>query len=127
MATAKIKTMSAKDIKNAYDGSYYTILGAGGDLNEWVEGYQGLLNKEGIGKIKQWYKTTGRVLNDTWGLYGNNRFKQGLTILMFPLEGLNVGKLAIFKLKMNDRWFDDVIDNSVRHSRKDRGLDEEDE
>ena len=127
MATAKIKTLGEKDIKKAYDGSYYTILGAGGDISEWMEGYQGLLNKEGIGQIKQWYRTTGKVLNNVWDLYGNNRFKQGLTILLFPLDGLNVGKLALFKLKMNDRWFDDVIDNSVRFSRKDRGLDEEED
>ena len=124
---ATIKTMGSKDIRKAYEGSYYTIIGAGGDLNEWMEGYQGLLDKEGIGKVKQWYKTTGKVINDAWDLYGNNRFKSNLTVLMFPLDGLNVGKLALFKLKMNDRWFDDVIDNSVRFSRKDRGLDEEED
>ena len=27
----------------AYDGSYYTILGCAGDLNEWTAGYQELL------------------------------------------------------------------------------------
>ena len=36
MATAKIKTLGEKDIKKAYDGSYYTILGAGGDISEWM-------------------------------------------------------------------------------------------
>ena len=111
--------LNKDNINLAYDGWFYTILGAGGDLNDWYNGYQELCDKEGIGTIKQWYRTTGKVLNDVYGLTGNNRFKANLTILMFDYEGMNVGKLAIFKLKMGDRWFTDIIDNSVRHSQED--------
>ena len=35
-----MKTTSHKD---AYQGSHYTICGAGGDLNAWVDGYNKLL------------------------------------------------------------------------------------
>lgn len=38
-------------LDKAYKGSYYTITGTGGDINEWKEGYQDLLDKENIGKI----------------------------------------------------------------------------
>lgn len=38
-------------------------------------------------------------------------FRDDLTVLTFPLDGLHVGKLAMFKLTMEDRWFDDVTDN----------------
>ena len=31
--------------------------------------------------------------------------------LAFPLDGLNVNKLAILKLQLGDRWFDDIVDN----------------
>lgn len=100
-------------IQQAYDDWYYTILGAGGDLNEWIEGYQKLCNTKNIGTIKQWYVTKGSVLNQKWNLEGNDRFKDDLTILMFDYEGMNIGKLAIFKLNMGDRWFTDIIDNAV--------------
>lgn len=43
----------------------------------------------------------------------NNEFKNDLKFLAFPLDGLNVGKLAMFKLKMGDRWSDDIIANSI--------------
>ena len=121
----KLIELDVNNIQQAYDGWYYTILGAGGDLNEWMDGYQELLDKEGIGKVRQWYKTTGKVLNDKWPLTGDNRFEDDLTILMFDYTDMNVGKLAIFKLKMEDRWFTDVIDNSVRHSKEDEEDEEE--
>ncbi len=106
--------LTAKDIDLAYDGWFYTILGAGGDLNEWIEGVGGALVKNGIGTPVQWYSTKGKALNDRWDLTGTERFDDDLTILMFALDGLNVGKLAMFKLAMGDRWFTDIIDNSVR-------------
>jgi hypothetical protein len=41
-------------------------------------------------------------------------FASDLTFMFFPLDGLNVGKLAMFKMQMQARWFDDVIDNMRR-------------
>ena len=32
----------------AYKGSYYTIIGCAGDLNEWATGYRELLGERGI-------------------------------------------------------------------------------
>ncbi len=100
-------------LKEAYSGSFYTITGAGGDLEEWRQGYQELLDKEGIGKIKKWIDFTGRQMNEVYGLTGNNAYPDDLHFLAFSLDGLHVGKLAMFKLKMKDRWFDDIIDNNV--------------
>lgn len=101
------------DIKKLQTSSFYTITGVGGDLEEWVNGYNDLLNKEKIGTPKQWYTFKGRDVNNTFNLEGNNKFKDDLTFLAFVLNGLNVGKLAMFKLKMNDRWSDDIINNSI--------------
>ena len=112
--------LDMETIEQAYDGWYYTILGAGGDLDEWMEGLQEIFEEQGIGKVKQWYHTTGKVLNDKWNLRGGNRFKNDLSILMFDYEGMDVGKLAIFKLRAGDRWFTDIIDNSVRFSHPER-------
>ena len=117
--------LGIENIKQAYDGWYYTILGAGGDLNEWKNGYQKLCNEREIGTIKQWYKTTGKVLNDKWGLTGDERFCDDLTILMFDYTGMDVSKLSMFRLIMHDRWFTDIIDNSVRRCRPDEEEEEE--
>jgi hypothetical protein len=103
--------MKNKILDKAYNGSYYTIVGCGGDLNEWKKGYQELLNKEGIGTIKEWLTFTGKDINEELELQGVNKYKDDLQFLAFNLDGLNIGKLAFFKIKMQDRWFDDIIDN----------------
>ena len=105
--------MKKVNLKDAYNGSYYTIEGAGGDLQEWVDGYNSMLEEQGIGKPIEWFTCKGRDVNEEFGLEGNERYKDDLTLLFFPLDGLNIGLLAIFKLRMGNRWFDDIIDNSL--------------
>ena len=112
-----MKTLTARDLADADDGSYYTILGCGEPLEEWVEGYEKILETEEIGKPTEWFQTTGASVN----LYARQKFgrpleiddmfKDDLTILMFALTDLNVGRLAATKLFMSDRWFDDIISN----------------
>lgn len=100
-------------LDEAMTGSWYTIAGCGGDLNAWTAGYEELMAKEGIGKPIAWYWTTGAAINEFAGSVKNpdQRFGPDLTVLLFPLDGLNVGKLAMFKLAMQDRWFDDIVEN----------------
>ncbi|MBR1589535.1 MAG: hypothetical protein IJ657_00425 [Acidaminococcaceae bacterium] len=102
------------NLKSAYNGSYYTITGAGGDLQEWIDGYEKMLAEKEIGKPKTWFTAKGAQVNKEFGLTGNEAFKARLTILFFPLDDLDISRLAIFKIRMGDRWFDDVIDNSLR-------------
>lgn len=103
--------MENKILEEAYNGSYYTITGCGGDLQTWKNGYQELLDKENIGKITKWVEFTGKDVNDELELEGNDRYQDDLHFLAFNLDGLNIGKLAMFKIKMCDRWFDDIVEN----------------
>lgn len=105
----KVKVVT--DLQSIYDGSMYTIIGCGGAISEWVEGYEKLLQKEGIGTPKSWFSFKGKDVNEFSGAEGDDKFKNDLNFLAFELNGLNVSKLAMFKLIMRDRWFDDIIDN----------------
>lgn len=101
------------DLAAAKAGSWYFIAGCGGDLQEWVEGYTKELQEAEIGTPKQWFQTTGAAVNTFKGMsYGDrDAFDPTLTCLLFPLDGLDVGRLAMFKLRWQDRWFDDVLAN----------------
>lgn len=101
-------------LQKAYEGSYYTIEGCGGDLEEWKKGYEEQLKIADIGKPIKWIEFTGKDMNEIYNLSGNNRYQDDFHFLAFPLDGLNVGKLAMFKLAMGDRWFDDIVDNNRR-------------
>ncbi len=100
--------------KKAYKGSYYTITGCGGELSDWKNGYEDLMAQKGIGKPASWHSFSGKDMNETYGLTGSNRYPDELTFLCFPLDGLHIGKLAMFKIEMGDRWFDDIVDNNRR-------------
>ena len=107
-------TIANELLKEAYVGSYYTITGAGGDLQEWKDGYSSMLEEQGIGTITKWIEFMGKDMNEEFGLSGGNRYPDDLHFLAFPLDGLDIRKLAVFKIKMLDRWFDDIVDNNAR-------------
>lgn len=107
-------TIRNEMLRKAYEGSYYTITGAGGDLQKWKDGYAEMLAERGIGAITKWIEFTGKDMNDEFGLTGTNRYPDDLHFLAFPLDGLDDSRLAIFKLQMQDRWFDDIVDNNAR-------------
>jgi hypothetical protein len=115
-----VKVLGASDLKAAYEGSYYTILGAGGEISEWTNGYEGLLKEAEIGQPVEWFRTTGESLNrfaeagGDYAIADRDQFDADLPVLLFPLDGLNVGRLAMFKLQYEDRWFDDIVQNMRR-------------
>jgi len=108
---------SHKDLAAAYEGSYYFIAGAGGDLEEWMSGYEGLLKEQEIGKPTRWLATNGAAVNPFASekkggmIEDRDQFPSNLSCLLFPLDDLHIGRLVVFKIKMEDRWFDDVIHN----------------
>ena len=131
--TESVDVITAAEFPTLYDGSWYTIEGAGGNVEEWEKGIQDLLNKEGIGEVKRWVTYSGKDMNEWAKLTGTNAYPDDLTFISFPLDGLDSGKLAIFKIRMRDRWFDDIVDNNARRegyhpmggSHYDESIDEE--
>ena len=97
-------------LEDAYNGSWFTIEGAGGDINDWVNGITEELEKLKIGTPKEWIVFKGKQISDHWDFV--DRYPDDLTVLCFPLDGLNAGKLAMYKLQLGARWFDDIVDNS---------------
>jgi hypothetical protein len=107
--------IAAADPHAAYEGWYYTISGCGGDLQEWVQGCNAALQEAGIGTPTRWLRLTGAEVNAFAETKGpvKDPFSDDLTLLVFPLEGLHQGRLAMFKLQQGDRWFTDIVDNMV--------------
>lgn len=106
--------MTKVNFEELEQGSWYTITGAGGDLEKWKIGYETELITMDIGHLKpqSWVSFKGREMNEHYGLSGDTAYPDDLTFLAFPLDGLHVGKLAMFKLQHEDRWFDDIVANN---------------
>ena len=118
MGTTTITRLDTEGLRLADLGSYYTISGCGGDLQEWVNGYTEWLVEAGIGTPTEWFTTTGASVNryaehkHGGVLSEGSAFPDDTTFLLFSLNGIGeLGRLAIFKITYQDRWFDDIIDN----------------
>ena len=83
------------------------IQGCGGDPQEWIDGINEMLTDEGILLEYTGFKNVSRFQHD------------GVTNLLFPFEDvkLNVGRLAMWKLKTHEMfggtWLSDYVDNRL--------------
>ena len=100
------------DLRVATEREHYVVLGVD-DPSTWAHGYDVLLRDAEIGEPSCYFLTTGAEINHFAGvMYGSHRMlPPGLTVMMFPIEGLDVSRLATFRLRqgLRDKWFSDLI------------------
>lgn len=118
MSKYELKEADETKLRELENASAFTIEGAGGNLHKWCVGLNEMLEQRGIGQVKEFYNFSGQLMNETYGLTGSNRYPDDLTFLSFPLDNLNIGKLAMFKLEFGARWLDDIVDNNATREQK---------
>ena len=100
----KIEHISKQRVlKLAKQTEYLVWQGCGGPVEDWYDGITKMLIENGIAdknyKMKEMY------------VFDNN----GLTCLLTPLDKLNIGKLATYRIAWRDTfgtmWLSDYIDN----------------
>lgn len=102
-----IKNITTDDLRRMGNSEGLIIQGCGGDLQEWVDGINGLLTQEGILR-------NGSKLTDCSTFEHDN-----LTCLLFPFKNVDVdlGRLAIWRLKTHDTfgstWLSDYVPNRL--------------
>ena len=102
-----ITKITTEDLRAMDSQEGLVLQGCGGDLQEWLDGINGMLAEAGI-------------------LLDGSRFERasvfqhyGLTNLLFPFEGvkLNMGKLAMWRLQTHSRfggtWLSDYVPNRL--------------
>ena len=104
---SEIKTIKADALKDMKGKEGLILQGCGGKLEEWLDGINEMLTEDGI-------------------LLDGSKFENALTFehdsctnLLFPFEGvkLDVGKLAIWRLKTHEQfggtWLSDYVPNRL--------------
>ena len=82
-----IKTVSIDEVRRMNGSQGIVLQGCGGDLQEWLDGFNDLMTEQGI------------LLNGS-RFQNCSAFKNGdITCILYPFEGaeLNLGKLAIWR------------------------------
>ncbi len=103
---ANLKILTTDDLRRMRKAEGLIIQGCVGDLNEWIDGINDILTKEGI------------LLEDT-KFTDVSAFKNGeLTNLLFRFTEdikLNMGKLAMWRIgthgSFSGTWLSDYVDN----------------
>ena len=97
-----IKKINAGDLRQMKDGGGLVLQGCGGDLQEWLDGINGLFTEE-------------KLLLDGTKFKNIYAFEnEGLTNILFPFNDsakLDMGRLAIWRLRLHEQfggtWFFD--------------------
>lgn len=103
-----IKIITTEDLRGMNDREGLILQGCGGDLQEWVDGINGLLTDEGI------LRSGSRFENVSAFKHRN------LTNLLFHFEegmDMDIGKLAIWRLQTHEQfggtWLSDYVPNQL--------------
>ena len=60
------------------------------------------------------YTWTGRLMNEMYGLTGENAYADDLPFLSFELDSFDgEGNLDVFKMYCGARWLDDIVRNNA--------------
>ncbi len=102
-----MKEMTKEELKKLYDREGLIIQGCGGDLKEWVDGINGILEQEGI-------IPKGAELNDV-AMFQNGKVTN--LLFLFGEEKVDIEKLAVWRLRthsqFNGVWLSDYVNNHL--------------
>lgn len=102
-----MKEITTDELRQMEDQEGLILQGCGGPIQEWVDGINELLTREGV------------LLNGSKFEEVSVFHHDGLTNLLFPFDGveLNVGRLAIWRLNTHEQfggtWLSDYIPNQL--------------
>lgn len=107
-----IKTFGPS-IRDAYNGSFYSIpVQAGDSVEDTAIEYMAKLQSVDLPQPVMWIATTGAEINAFANTLGEvkNPLHSAQGYLLFPLDGMGM-PIVPFKLNNGDRWFDDIVNN----------------
>lgn len=112
-----IKVTEKEQLDMLYNGSACTLEGlAESSIRDMLEAMldRGFI-KDGNLNVDV-YSIKGCVMNDMYGLTGDNAYQDDLHIVCVPLDFMkNIDKFAVtMRIEYGYRWFDDIVDNNAR-------------
>jgi hypothetical protein len=107
LGSLNVENMSFRDFKKNFKGQEGIVLiGAGGDILEWIGGVSDILKQEGIAEGS---------LKDMWSnfiIMTTSGGRTDLAMTFNPNGKFNMGKMAMWRLRFGDcSWISDYIVN----------------
>lgn len=113
-----IRIASREDLHMLYEDSAFTYIWLLDEEKEYESLEKFLFEKCWLKRPEEviMYKASWSLINEEFKLEGKNRFPKDLNIVFLPLKNFDkneIWRLAIIKLQIWARRFDDVINNSI--------------
>lgn len=110
----KIEVTTKDKLDELYSSSALTFIGVSAE-EESINGLIDWLKEHSeISEPLPVHIISGKIMNDNYGLTGTNAYKEDLTLISIKLENIkNVNAIAIPRLGVGGRWFDDIVDNNA--------------
>jgi hypothetical protein len=106
---SKIDFLKFRDLVKGKEG--IVLLGAGGNLNEWVDGVVDVLFKEKIVDVSD----PGNIFDSAYELKSTGG-RSDLALIFNKNAKINIGKMAMWRLRFGDcSWISDFIVNYAEH------------
>lgn len=116
-----IKVTEKEQLDMLYDDSACTLVGLEeSSIRDMLEAMHSREYIEDDNLNVDVYIIKGCLMNDVYGLTGDNAYQDDLTIVCLPLKFMkNIHRFAVtMRFEYGFRWFDDVVDNNVRFERE---------
>lgn len=111
-----IRTASNEDLQMLYKDSAFTYFWLLDEEKEYESLENFLFDSCWLERPKEviMYKCSGKLINDEFKLKWKNKLPDDLNVVFLPLKNFwnQIGKLAIIKLQIWARRFDDFVENS---------------
>ena len=112
-----IRTATNIDLQMLYEDSAFTYVWLLDEAKEYESLEKFLFEKCWLKRPEEvvMYKASWDLINNEFKLKGKNKFPKDLNVVMLPLGNFDkneIWRLAIIKLQIWARRFDDIINNS---------------
>lgn len=82
------------------------------DFINWIKSYTPMKNEDV-------YVISGKMMNDSYGLTGKNRYQDDLTLVSVKLDSMeNAMSIVYPRFGIGGRWFDDIVANNEYFERE---------
>ena len=89
------------------------------NTDEEIQNYFGWIREKATLKRERMYIVSGKVMNEAYGLTGDNALQDDLVIFCVKQEDIGSPAAIITKrFELNGHWFDDVVRNLVEAQRE---------
>ena len=114
----KITVNAKAQLDELKKGSALTFLGCI-NTDEEIQNYFGWIREKATLKRERMYIVSGKVMNEAYGLTGDNALQDELVIFCVKQEDIGSPAAIITKrFELNGHWFDDVVRNLVEAQRE---------